>query len=329
MNQAGLETDMPLRVTIVAPFYNEAQGARHFYEALDRVTAEIAAQWDFVFVDDGSPDETLAVLRQLSERDPRISVVGLSRNFGHQAALTAGLDLAGGDVVICLDSDMQHPPELIPAMLDEYRRGAEIVFAVRTASADIGWSKRFASRLFYIVLRRLGSVPVVPGAADFRLMTRPALDALLQMREYHRYLRGMAPWTGFRQATVHYEQPERYAGMPGYTIRKSLRLARHGLFSFSTRPLDWITMLGLCVIGLSMIYGLFVIVVALRGEAVSGWASAVLVSMILGGVQLISIGVIAQYIGLIFEQVKQRPLYLVRYKQIANLPAPRDRKEEL
>lgn len=317
----------PLRLTIVAPFYNEAPGAAYFFEALQRATASIEAVCDFVFVDDGSADGTLSALRQIATRDPRVSVIGLARNFGHQAALTAGLDAATGEIIICLDSDMQHPPELIPLMVDAYRQGAEIVFAVRNTAANIGWSKRAASALFYVVLRKLGNVPVVPGAADFRLMTRQALDSLLQMREYHRYLRGMVPWIGFTQAVIPYDQPERFAGSPAYTIRKSFQLARHGLFSFSTRPLDWITMLGLFIIGLSIIYGLFVIVVALRGEAVSGWASAVLVSMILGGVQLISIGVIAQYIGLIFEQVKQRPLYLVRYKQLAGLATPASDKE--
>jgi len=312
-------------LTVVAPFYNEEAGLEAFYDKLIGQMEKLHVPCDFIFVDDGSQDRTLELLNQLADRDPRVTVLSLSRNFGHQAALTAGLDHAGGEAVVVMDSDLQHPPEIIPRLVAGYEEGADIVYAVRANAAGLGFFKRLSARLYYGTLRRLTNTPVIHGAADFRLMSRAAVLALRAMRETHRYLRGMVPWLGFPHAVVHYEQPERYAGSPVYTFWKSLRMARHGLLSFSTVPLDAVTLLGLGLAALGAVYFCYILAVKAQGEAVPGWASVIVVVLVLGGVQLISLGILAQYVAMIFEQTKQRPLYVVKHKRVGAIA--RERKK--
>ncbi len=302
-------------LTVVAPFYDEEAGLATFYRELAAQVEKLNLSCDFVFVDDGSEDRTLELLTGLAEQDPRITVLSLSRNFGHQAALTAGLDHAEGEAVVVMDSDLQHPPDVIPRLIEAYEQGAEIVSAVRANPKAAGFFKQLASRLYYRLLHLLGDTPVIPDAADFRLMSRSSVLALRGMRETHRYLRGMVPWLGFSHATVSYEQPKRYAGSPSYTLGKSLRLARHGLFSFSTAPLDLVTLLGLLLTALGAVYFCYILTIKFYGQAVSGWASVIVVILVLGGVQLISLGVLAQYVAMIFEQAKERPLYILKYKR--------------
>lgn len=300
---------------IVAPFYNEQAGARAFYDALCTVLEPLAIDLSFVFVDDGSQDRTLDILNEIAAEDDRVTVLSLARNFGHQIALTAGLDHASADVIITMDSDLQHPPDTIPLMLDEYRQEADVVYGVRRTDAHRGFAKRAAAGTFYKLLSRISRIDVIYGATDFRLMSRTALRTLRQMRELHRYLRGMVPWMGFPYAVVPFDQSQRHTGDSHYSWRQLARLASSGLFSFSTIPLDIITWLGVTITVLSGIYLLYVLATVLFASihnTLPGWASTIAIVLIVSGVQLISIGILAQYIGMIFQEVKGRPLYTLK-----------------
>jgi glycosyltransferase involved in cell wall biosynthesis len=304
-------------LTVVVPFYNEEAGAHQFYDVLRQVLDATEISYDLIFVDDGSSDKTLRILQTFAEDNERVTVLSFARNFGHQTALTAGLDFAKGDVVITMDSDLQHPPTLIPDMLKLHQSGTDIVYAIREGMEDLSLLKRWTSNLFYILLKHIATIEVREGAADFRLLSREVVIALQTMRETHRYLRGMVPWLGFKADVIYYKQPQRLAGVPTYTFRKSLALALNGLFSFSKIPLNLIIMLGIAMSTLALIYLVYVVVIAVIGITVPGWASVLAVVLILGGVQLISIGIVAQYIGMIFEQVKERPLYILKYQKLS------------
>lgn len=305
-------------LTIVAPFYNEESGTQAFYEALISEFVGDDFEFDMVFVDDGSRDNTLNILNNIALSDKRVTILSLARNFGHQAALTAGLDYAYGDVVITMDSDLQHPPAIIREMIAQYQSGYDVVYAVRADYQNLSPFKRQTAKIYYGLLKRVANVEVIPGAADFRLMSYDAVLALRSMREYHRYLRGMVPWIGFKTTQIIFNQPERFAGKPTYSWRKSLRLARDGLFSFSTIPLELITWLGISLVALSLLYLVYILLVFISGVAAPGWTSVIVVLLALSGTQLIALGVIAQYIGMIFEQVKERPLYLLKQKHLSN-----------
>lgn len=301
-----------MQISIVAPFYNEESSIADFYTELTRVLTSLGKSYELIFVDDGSQDGTLTKLQELAARDENLTVLGLSRNFGHQSALTAGLDVAEGDAVIVMDSDLQHPPAVIPEMLKLFAAGADIVYTIRADDRGEGFLKRITSRVFYSIFKRFANIEVIPGSADFRLMRREVVDTLKGMRERHRYLRGMIPWTGWASAVLPYQQPQRKSGKSKYTFRKSLRLARHGLFSFSTIPLEIITWTGLFLSILGGIYLLYILIVSLMGKVVEGWTSTISTILILGGIQVLSLGVVAQYIGMIFEEVKGRPLYIIK-----------------
>lgn len=305
-------------LTLVVPFYNEQGGVQAFYQQACAALDALGLDYRFVFVDDGSTDDTLRLLNALADRDSRVSVLSLTRNFGHQAALTAGLDHADGEAVVTMDGDLQHPPSAIAEMVRAYEAGAEVVYAVRANEDHRSWAKKLTARVFYRLLRRLTQIDIISGAMDFRLMSRPAVESLRQMREKHRYLRGMVPWMGFSYQIVHYQEAERFADHSKYTWTKMLRLARYGFFSFSTGALDLITLLGLALTGLAMLYLIYALVVwAFFHETVPGWTSVIAVLLVVSGVQLISVGILAQYIGMIFEEVKGRPLYLLKQKRLA------------
>jgi glycosyltransferase involved in cell wall biosynthesis len=307
-------------LTVVAPFFNEQDGAPEFHR---RVSAELAAlplECNFVFVDDGSTDATLRVLNEIADRDPRVTVIGLSRNWGHQIALTAGIDYAQGEAVIVMDSDLQHPPEAIARMVGEYAKGADVVYGVRRNQPKAGFLKRVMSRWFYRLLRRSTHVQVVGDAADFRLMSQPVVAMLRRMREVHRYLRGMVPWLGFSDAIVYYDEAPRLTGDASYTWRKSFRLANYALFSFSRLPLDAISLAGVLFSGLALLYLVFVLISALSGRTVAGWSSVIAVVLIVSAVQFLSVSILAQYLGMVFEQTKARPLYVLRLERLGTSP---------
>lgn len=306
-------------ITVVVPFYNEQALVQHFYETVLHELKSLNIPFSLVFVDDGSRDGTFVRLTEIANIDRRVTLVSLSRNFGHQIALTAGLDYANADVVVTMDGDLQHPPATIGSMITAYREGADVVYGVRQGEANRGLFKRLTARLYYKLLERMTQVEVIAGSSDFRLMSRSALDILKKMPERHRYLRGMVPWMGFPHTIVRYHEGNRHSGSTKYTFRKMLRLARHGFFSFSTASLDMITTIGSIMTFFSMIYLVYVLLApALVGHVVPGWTSVIVVLLLVSGVQLISIGIIAQYIGMIFEEIKRRPLYIVKYEHLAD-----------
>jgi polyisoprenyl-phosphate glycosyltransferase len=311
-----------LQVTVVSACYNEAESLPQLLlELLSIADALPGIRFRIVMVDDGSEDDSVAVLREASRRDRRIEVHPLSRNFGHQVALSAGLDLAQGDAVVMLDSDLQHPPHLIPRMIELWQEGHDIVSAVRDDTEDASFAKRLTSRAFYALVRRMTDREIVPGAADFCLLARPAYLALRRMPERHRFLRGMVAWIGFRRTYLHYRAAPRRHGRSKYTPWKMLRLALDGIFSFTVWPLRLIGQVGLMtsLLGLGYLgYVLFQFV--FRGDTVRGWPSLISTVLILGGLQLLALGAVGEYLARVYEESKGRPLYL--FKERDDLVAP-------
>jgi polyisoprenyl-phosphate glycosyltransferase len=301
-------------LTVVAPVYNEVEGIAHFVRALLEVTARLPYPSTLVLVDDGSTDGSGAALDALHAEHPqRVTVVRLSRNFGHQAALTAGMDYADGDAVICLDADMQHPPELIPQLVARWEEGFDIVQATRREEPTASWFKTVTARGFYALINRLSATRIEPNAADFRLLSRRVVEVFKEdLRERDRFIRGLVRWVGFAYCTVDFEAPPRFAGHTHYSLRRMVSFARTGLISFSKTPLKLAVLLGFSVSALSLLYSLYAIFAYLFFSAViPGWASTVLVGTFLGGCQLLFLGLIGEYIATIFDEIKGRPLYIV------------------
>ena len=304
-------------LSVVAPVYNEVATIEQFYARV--CSALQGIRFELVLVDDGSTDGSDRELQQLATNDPRVRVVQLSRNFGHQTALTAGLDHARGDAVVMLDADLQDPPELIPQMLDHWRAGCEVIYAVREQRAGESRFKLATARWFYALFDRLAQVELQHNAGDFRMLDRRALDALLSMRERNRFLRGMTVWVGYRQAAVPYMRDPRYAGETKYTLPKMLRFSLDAISSFSHRPLQLATLLGFLISTLAFIAIPVVVALRLAGSYLPGFGSVTIAVLLLGGIQLIALGIIGEYVGRIYDEVKGRPLYLVRSR--VNIPA--------
>ena len=306
-------------LSIVVPCYNESEVIGLFFRAIRPVLESLGdLDYEIVFVDDGSVDDTLDQLNQIAEVDSHVQVCSLSRNFGHQITLTAGLDFAQGDAVIMMDSDLQHPPSLIPELVQKWREGYDVVSAVRLRTKGDTWFKNLTSRGFYVLLNALSGTKVPPGAADFCLISGRIRQALLDMPERHRFLRGMISWAGYRRALVPYEAPRRAAGRTKYSLVKMVSLALDAIFSFSAEPLRLalragvvIVLLGFGYLAWTLIYGY------LMNGLVPGYASLIGVTLILGGCQLAFIGLIGQYLARVFEQVKGRPIYLVKQRPSA------------
>jgi polyisoprenyl-phosphate glycosyltransferase len=301
----------PLKLlSVVAPVYNEEATVEEFYSRV--CTALDGLRFELVLVDDGSTDASPEMLRELASSDPRVHVVYLSRNFGHQTALTAGLDHADGDAVVMLDADLQDPPELIPRMLDHWRAGCDVVYAVREQREGESRFKLATARWFYKLFDKLAQVDLQHNSGDFRLLDRRALNALLSMRERSRFLRGMTVWVGYRQAAVPYCRDPRFAGETKYTIGKMLRFSLDAISSFSHRPLQLATLFGFLISSLAFIAIPVVVVLRVLGSYLPGFSSLMIAVLLLGGIQLIAIGIIGEYVGRIYDEVKGRPLYLVR-----------------
>jgi glycosyltransferase involved in cell wall biosynthesis len=300
----------PKLLSVVAPVYNEEE----LIEPFVRRTCAAVADYTFelVLVNDGSSDGTPALLDSIAERDPRVRVVHLSRNFGHQAALTAGLEHAVGDVVAMIDADLQDPPELIPTMVARWEEGSDVVYAVRKQREGETAFKLATASWFYKLFDKLAQVDLEPNSGDFRLLDRRALDALLSMTERSRFLRGMTVWVGFTQTAVPYERDARHAGETKYTLRKMLRFSLDAIASFSHLPLQLATYVGLMSAGLAFVAIPVVAVLRLSGSYLPGFGSLTIAILLLGGIQLIALGVIGEYVGRIYDEVKHRPLYIVR-----------------
>ncbi len=299
-------------LSVVVPLRDEEEVLPAFTERLAAALDGIGETWEAVLVDDGSTDGTYGLAVELHGRDPRFKVVRLSRGFGHQIALSAGLDLARGEAVVTMDGDLQHPPEVVPELVSRWKSGDEVVLAVMTERPGEGRFKDWTARFFYKTLARLADVEVRPGAGDFRLVDRQALEAVRAMRESNRYLRGMFSWVGFRQSGVPYVHPARTVGRTKYTPLKMVRLATDAVIGFSSRPLRLGLNVGFVVSIASIIFGLSALVARIAGAfTVPGWTSIMVLVGIVGGIQLIVLGVIGEYIAHIFDEVKQRPLYVV------------------
>lgn len=308
------ESPRKKRISIVTPCFNEEEVIRLFYVALKEAMVALPAyEHRLMFIDDGSSDSTLEVLNALAAEDDTVRVFSFSRNFGHQIALTAGLDAARGDAVVMMDSDLQHPPSLIATLVAKWEEGYDVVSAVRERTEDAGLLKRVTSDGFYHLFNALSDTKLTVGAADFCLLSERARVALCRMPERHRFLRGLISWLGYRRAFVPYTAPPRPAGHSKYTVAKMVALSLNAIMSFSAKPVRVATRLGIGSVCLGVAYFIYVVYRYFgHGDVVQGWASLMCVVLILGGMQLAFIGLIGDYVARIFEESKGRPIYLLK-----------------
>jgi dolichol-phosphate mannosyltransferase len=311
-------------LSVCAPVYNEEDLVEEFYA---RATGALQQfDYELIIVNDGSSDRTPEILDRLAENDPRLRIVHLSRNFGHQAALTAGLEHARGDAVAMLDADLQDPPELIADMVASWHEGSDIVYMVREEREGESWFKLKTANWFYKLFRALAQVDLTPNSGDFRLLDRRALDALLSMTERSRFLRGMTVWVGFTQSAIGYKRDPRFAGETKYPLRKMLRFSLDALASFSHTPLQLSTYLGFLFSGIAFLAIPVVVILHFLGSYLPGFGSITIAILMLGGIQLIAIGVIGEYVGRIYDEVKHRPLYIVSEQRNEPLPLGETRR---
>ena len=312
-------------LSVVVPLHNEDETVAELYRRTCMALADVP--FELVLVNDASTDSTGALVDSLAETDPRVRVLHLSRNFGHQAALTAGLEHARGDAVAMLDGDLQDPPEVLNEMVAEWERGSEVVYAVRTQRAGETWAKRASASWFYRLFSRLTELEMRHNAGDFRLLDRRAVDALLAMRERNRFLRGMTVWIGYTQSAVPYERDARYAGETKYTPAKMLKFSLDAITAFSSMPLQLATALGFFFSAVAFLTLPVVIALRLAGETIPGFATVLCIVLLLGGIQLITTGIIGEYVGRIYDEVKGRPLYIVSAtRNFPPEPGPEDAK---
>jgi dolichol-phosphate mannosyltransferase len=298
-------------LSVIVPVYNEAGSIIPFYKELNRAVPDFL---ELIWVNDGSQDETLAQIRGLADRDKRVRCLSFSRNFGHQAALVAGLQAATGQLLVMMDGDLQHPPSLLPDMLQRMESGFDLVSARRQQTGQISWWKKSGSRLFYRLINFLSDTPIEANVADFRLFNRKVADALLQFEERELFLRGLFSWIGFRSTTIPYDAPARTYGRTKYSLSRMARLGLKGTLSFSFKPIRVALFLGGLVSLLAFAFALFAVISYFRGETVPGWSSTIIAIMMLGGIQLIMIGLIGEYIASLYSEVKKRPLFLIDEK---------------
>lgn len=309
--QANAKPDMT-EISAVIPVFNEAPNLEELVNRVSRVLESTGKTFEIILADDGSRDDTLNRIKELSKSRPYLKAISLSRNFGHQIALTAGIEHACGDVIITLDGDLQHPPELIPELLKKHAEGFEIVNTIRLETEGTGPVKNLTSKGFYRIINALSDVEIKAGAADFRLMGRRAADAFLSLREKDRFTRGLVSWMGFSQAFVPYEADRRFAGKSKYTFRKMIRFALDGVTSFSAKPLRLSLYLGFLFAVFGLFYALYAVISHSAGNTMPGWTSLLIMILLIGGLQLISLGIIGEYLARVYHETKNRPLYLVK-----------------
>lgn len=301
----------PGMISLIVPAFNEEENLPVLVHRLMAIMQPYTS-YEILIIDDGSSDQTRHVLRQLSQAYPVVRFLSFSRNFGHQMALRAGYDNAQGDAVICLDADLQHPPELIPTLIEKWRQGYEVVYTVRQTDPKLSPFKRITSHYFYRLLRSVSNLDIEDGAADFRLLDRKVVNTLKQFKENDLFLRGAISWVGFHQCRIVYEPASRYAGRSKYSFRKMLKLAAMGITSFSTRPLYLSVLLGFGMSLFALLFGAEAMYEYFFTNAtVSGWTTLVVLSVLIGGVQFIMIGIIGVYLGKTFVEVKGRPAYII------------------
>ncbi|MGR0482011.1 MAG: glycosyltransferase family 2 protein [Candidatus Electronema sp. V4] len=312
---------VPAKISVVVPVCNEEKNVAELSSAVLAQLASLDAEPELIFIDDGSSDNTLAEIKRIALQQKNVFFISLSRNFGHQNALRAGLDMATGDVVITMDGDMQHPPEMLIKMIEKWRNGNDIVCTVRHDTNETSWFKRNTSAVFYWLMNQMTGINMHKGSADFRLLDRKAVDALKSIRENNIFYRGLVSWAGFRQCSIEYVPSARIHGRSKYSLRKMFRLALDGITAFSFLPLRLAAAAGFFIAFLSFLYVLYAIFIKMfTAQAVSGWVSLMAGVYFLGGVQLIFIGLCGEYIGRIFMEVKRRPHYLVSEAKLPNNP---------
>ena len=303
---------IPYHLSIVAPVYNEQETIAEFHRRLGAVLTSLNGTSEVVYVDDGSTDATLKLLHDLRKSNPQIAILVLSRNFGKEIALTAGIDHARGDAVIVIDADLQDPPELIPKLLEEWQRGFDVVYAKRTSRHGEGLVKRATAYAFYRVIQRVSRVRIPDDTGDFRLLSRRAVEALRKIREQHRFMKGLFAWIGYPQVAVPYRRDPRIGGETKWSLWQLWNFALEGITSFTTIPLKVATYLGLIIALAAFGYAIVIILkTLLRGDPVPGYPSLMVVLLFLGGIQLMFIGIIGEYLGRVFDETKARPLYIV------------------
>jgi polyisoprenyl-phosphate glycosyltransferase len=304
---------MDITFSIIAPIYNEIGNLADLYSRLKEVMDSTGESWEFILVDDGSTDGSTDAIRDLAAADPRVRAVIFARNFGHQIAVTAGLDYSRGQAVVIIDADLQDPPEVVLDLIAKWREGYEVVYAVRAEREGETWFKKFTASLFYRIIYRITDVKIPLDTGDFRLMDRKVVDVMNRMRERHRFLRGMSSWVGFKQIGVEYKRAARHAGVTKYPFQKMLKLALNAITGFSYFPLQVATYFGFVSAGIAILAIPVVIILRMTGSGqLTGQATTLIAVLFLGGVQLISLGILGEYIGRLYDEAKGRPLYIVR-----------------
>ena len=299
--------------TIIAPIYNEIENIQVLHQRVSEVMDRTGEPWEFVMIDDGSSDGSTQAIEELKAKDDKIVPVIFARNFGHQIAVTAGLDHSRGEAVVIIDADLQDPPEVILDLIAKWKEGYEVVYAVRAKREGETWFKLFTASAFYRTIQRITDVNIPMNTGDFRLLDRKVVQVMNGMREKHRFLRGMSVWVGFRQTGVEYDRAERFAGETKYPLKKMFKLASDAITGFSYFPLQLATYLGFIAAGLSILAFLILIILRLSGSLLlQGQATTLIAVLFLGGVQLISLGMLGEYIGRLYDEAKNRPLYIVR-----------------
>lgn len=299
-------------LSIVIPSYNEEENLKGLTDKLTALLEDINSDYEIILVDDGSIDKSFILMRELNKKNKRIKAIRLSRNFGQQIAILAGIDIAKGKYIVTMDADLQHPPELLPKMLEYINNGYDVVYTIRQNSKGIGIGKNIFSKLFYRSFNKLTKVKLDEGSADFKMLNRKAAEAFKQIREVHRFNRGLISWMGFRHIGIPYNAPARLKGTPKYSFKRNVRMAFDGILSFSSFPLRFACISGLTISFLSAIYAIWLIIIKLTGKPITpGWTQLIVTIIFFGGVQLFFIGLIGEYISRIFEEAKKRPLYFI------------------
>ena len=307
-----LLTKNKTELSIVVPIFNEEKNIPILYERLKKAASAIAPNHELIFVNDGSEDASFFELMKLAETDERVFYINFSRNFGHQIAVTAGLDYSNGEAVVIIDGDLQDPPELIPELYAKYKEGYEVVYAQRIKRKGESWFKKISAKWFYRILKKMTHINIPVDTGDFRLIDRKVVECLKQMPEQNKFLRGQIAWIGFKQTAVHFERQERIHGKTNYPFSKMMKLALDGITGFSDKPLAFVTRAGLVVSGISFLIILYAIFSHfVLDRTISGWTSLIISSMFIGGIQLFSIGIIGEYISRINKNTLNRPLYIV------------------
>ena len=315
-------------ISIVTPVYNEEGNVVYFHDEVTKVMKELAMDYEIIYVNDGSRDRTDELIHQLADRDPHVRALTFARNFEHQIAITCGMDFAKGDAVITMDGDMQHPPALIPKLIEKWQEGYDIVQTIRTATEDAGFLKKITSSGYYAVINSISTTRVVPGGSDFRLMDRKALNTFLKFREHSRFIRGIVGGLGFRQTSIEFEAPARHAGVSKFSMKKMIHFAMDGIITNSTIPLRISFYICLLSAFAGFLLILHVLYCVITGQAVPGWATMTILISIFGSLNLMCLGILGEYIGHVFEETRNRPLYWLSDDSAAHRDAGYETRHE-